>query len=103
VELANSKPIVRLSAIVILIALLDLLLLLLGGPANAARIAPKNPALVLLTEGILIAVGISIQLWLRDKPSYKLFKLLAFIFTLAISLSLGLVLVNLIMLTMHSH
>ena len=87
----------RITVIIVAIALLDLLLLLFGGPANISRVLPKNPGLVLASDGIIIAIGIAIQLSLRDKARYKLVKLLAYAFTLAISLAAGLVIVNLIL------
>jgi hypothetical protein len=100
-EIANAKPIFRISAIIIVIALLDLSLLLIAGPANASRIAPKNPVLTLVTDGILIGIGTGVQVWLRDKPKYKLLRVLAYALTLAICLAVGLVIVNLVLVAAH--
>jgi hypothetical protein len=102
-EIANIRPVYRISAIVVLIALLDLLLLLIGGPANASRIAPKNPVLTLVTDGILIGIGITIQIWLRDKPKYKPLGLLAYALTLAMCLAVGLVVMNLFLVAAHGN
>jgi hypothetical protein len=101
-EMIGKKPVFRTTAIIVVIALADLLILLIGGPANISRIAPKNPALVLVSDGILIAAGVAIQVWLRDKPQYKPAKLLAYAFTLAICLAAGLVAVNLFLVAVNS-
>ncbi|MBT9333391.1 hypothetical protein [Paracidobacterium acidisoli] len=99
--MANIKPVYRISAIVVLIALADLLLLLIGGRANAIRVAPKNPALVLITDSTLIGIGITAQIWLRNKSKYKVLRLLAYALTLAICLAVGLIVVNLILVAIY--
>jgi hypothetical protein len=101
VEIANIKRIHRISAIVVLVAFLDLLLLLISGPSKISRIAPRNPALTLVADGILIGIGIVIQIWLRDKPQYRSLRLLVYALTLAICLAVGLVIANLFLATLH--
>src|ERR1700761_9445957 len=96
-ETADRGPVFRITVTIVAIASLDLLLLLLGGPANISRVAPKHPTLTLVVDGVIIALGIAIQIWLRDKPKYKLVRLLAYAFTLAICLAVGLVVINLVL------
>jgi hypothetical protein len=100
-ERADRNPVFRITVTILAIALLDLFLLLLGGPANISRVAPKNPALTLVADGTVIAIGIAIQVWLRDKPKYKTIRLLAYAFTLAICLAFGLVVINLVLVASH--
>jgi hypothetical protein len=100
-ETADRRPVFRITVTIVAIALLDLLLLLLGGPANISRVAPKNPVLTLVVDGIVIAIGVAIQVWLRDKPKYKTVRLLAYAFTLAICLAVGLVIINLALVGSH--
>jgi hypothetical protein len=68
-ETADRRPMIRTTAIIVAIALLGLLLLLLGGQANISRFAPKSPVLSLMLDGILILIGIAIQVWLHNNQS----------------------------------
>ena len=102
-ERADRRPMIRMTAIIVAIALLDLLLLLLGGQANISHVAPKNPVLSLMVDGILIGIGVAIQVWLPDKPKLKTLKLLAYAFTLAICLAVGLVIMELAFVAVRAH
>ena len=85
------------------IATLDLLLLLVSGPENAARIAPRNPSKTLTIDAAIIVIGIGAQLWLRYKQRSRRIRLLAYAFTLAAVFAFALVLVNLMMIGIRGH
>ena len=84
-----NKP--RLTAAALLIIAGNLAVLLFG-PPNVGSVKPQHPASVLFTDSLLIAIGVGIQVWTRDKPRYKSIGLLAYFLTLVMcgALSFGL-------------
>jgi len=101
-EKTGKSPIFLITTLTVVIALANLMLLLLAGPADISRIAPKNLRLVLAWCALIVALGVAIQVWLRNKPKYKTAKLLAYAFTVAVSLAAGLIVINLGLVAIHS-
>lgn len=86
-ERTDRRVYFKISGAVALIAVLDGVLLALGKPTDIHRAAPNNIALTLITDGSLIAIGIAIQLWLRNKPQYRLVRFVVYALTLAVCMA----------------
>ena len=94
----NARNIV---VVLTLIAACDVALLFLGGRTEVTRVLPQNPVTMIATDVVLISIGIFVQNRLRAQSKYTFPRLVVFALTVAVSLALGLLLLELILVRLH--
>ena len=84
-----------------LIAACNVGLLFLGGRTNVTRVLPQSPVTMIATDLVLISIGIFVQNRLRAHSKSPFLRLVIFALTVAVSLALGLLLLELILVRFH--